>query len=85
MISDLNGTTNICIIGNVITLQITLRNIIPENNTLVRYNVTRSSNHFVIYELSIYKNNLKSDCKIFFLLQQKIGFNVKEKRWSACL
>ena len=57
MISDLNGTTNICIIGNVITLQITLRNIIPENNTLVRYNVTRSSNHFVIYELSIYKNS----------------------------
>ena len=57
MISDLNGTTNICIIGNVITLQITLRNIIPENKTLVRYNVTRSSNHFVIYELSINKNS----------------------------
>ena len=57
MISDLNGTTNICIIRNVITLKITLRNIIPENNTLVRYNVTRSSNHFVIYELSIYKNS----------------------------
>ena len=57
MISDLNGTSNICIIGNVITLQITLRNIIPENKTLVRYNVTRSSNHFVIYELSINKNS----------------------------
>ena len=51
MICDLNGTTNICIIGNVITLQLTLRNIIPENNTLVRYNVTRSPNHFVIHQL----------------------------------
>ena len=32
MVYELNGRKNICIIGNVITLQIILRNEIPANN-----------------------------------------------------
>ena len=36
MVYELNGRKNICIIGNVITLQILVRNEIPGNNHLFR-------------------------------------------------
>ena len=40
MVYELNGRKNICIIGNVITLQIILRNEIPGNNNLLKVTST---------------------------------------------
>ena len=40
MVYELNGRKNICIIGNVITLQIILRNEIPGNNNLFKVTST---------------------------------------------
>ena len=40
MVYELNGRKNICIIGNVITLQIILRNKIPGNNNLFKVTST---------------------------------------------
>ena len=40
MVYELNGRKNICIVGNVITLQIILRNIILGNNNLFKVTST---------------------------------------------
>ena len=40
MVYELNGRKNICMIGNVITLQIILRNEIPGNKNLFKVSST---------------------------------------------
>ena len=41
MVYELNGRKNICIIGNIITLQIILRNEIPGNKTWSKLHVSK--------------------------------------------
>ena len=41
MVYELNGRKNICIFGNIITLQIILRNEIPGNNSLFKVASTK--------------------------------------------
>ena len=41
MLYELNGRKNICIIRNVITLQIILRNQIPGNNNLFKATIPK--------------------------------------------
>ena len=63
MVYELNRRKNICIIGNVITLQINLRNEIPGNNNL--FKVTRTYNK--VWRVCFKRNSkLKKKKKIHF-------------------